>query len=111
MSDPTPYIFGVKVSTLLASLVTGLLAVLLDVQRHSFLTGILAVTSGMIVAVMATDPIVSGLKLDPSWSHAVAGVLGISGRNLIVWVSLVSKDPVAFWERLRGKEPPQKPGA
>lgn len=104
MTDPTPYIFGVKVSTLLASAIMAVLAVLLDIKRHSVVTGILAVAAGMTVAVMATDAIVSGLKLDPTWSHAVAGILGISGRNLIIWISLVSKDPMAFWDRVRGKK-------
>jgi hypothetical protein len=37
----------------------------------------------------------------------VAGVLGISGRNLIIWVSLVSKDPMALWDRIKGN-PPKK---
>ncbi len=105
MTDPTPYIFGIKVSTLVASAVMGIIAVLLDIKRHSLLTGILAVAAGMGVAVIATDPIVAGLKLDPTWSHAVAGVLGISGRNLIVWVSLVSKDPLALWDRIKGASP------
>lgn len=103
MTDPTPYIFGIKVSTLIASALMGILAVLLDIKRHSLVTGVLAVLAGMTVAVLATDPIVSGLKLDPTWSHAVAGVLGISGRNLIIWVSLVSKDPLALWDRIKGK--------
>ncbi len=103
MTDPTPYIFGIKVSTLFASAVMAVLAVLLDVKRHSLLTGILAVAAGMTVAVLATEPIVSGLRLDATWSHAVAGVLGISGRNLIIWVSLVSKDPLALWDRIWGK--------
>lgn len=104
MTDPTPYFFGIKVSTLVASAVMGILAVLLDIRRHSVVTGILAVLAGMTVAVMATDPIVTGLRLDPTWSHAVAGVLGISGRNLIIWISLVSKDPMEVWDRLRGKK-------
>lgn len=103
MTDPTPYIFGVKISTLVASAVMAVLAVLLDIRRHSLVTGILAVAAGMTVAVVATEPIVSGLRLDPTWSHAVAGILGISGRNLIIWISLVSKDPVALWDRIRGK--------
>ena len=107
LTDPTPYIFGVKVSTLVASAVMGIIAVLLDIKRHSVLTGILAVAAGMGVAVLATDPIVSGLHLEGTWSHAVAGVLGISGRNLIVWVSLVSKDPLALWDRIKGA-PPKK---
>jgi hypothetical protein len=103
MTDPTPYIFGVKVSTLFASAIMAILAVLLDIKRHSLMTGILAVIAGMAVAIAATDPIVNGMGWPPDWNHAVAGVLGISGRNLIVWVALVSKDPLALWDRIRGK--------
>jgi len=108
LTDPTPYIFGVKVSTLVASAVMGAIAVLLDIKRHSLVTGVLAVLAGMTVAVLATDPIVTGLKLDPTWSHGVAGILGISGRNLIVWITLVSKDPLALWERVKGGKPPKE---
>lgn len=108
MTDPTPYIFGVKVSTLFASAIMAILAVLLDIKRHSLLTGLLAVAAGMAVAVMATEPIVVGLRWPAEWGHAVAGILGISGRNLIVWVALVSKDPLALWDRIRGKTPEQK---
>lgn len=104
MSDPTPYIFGIKVSTLMASAVMAVLAVLLDIKRHSVLTGLLAVIAGMAVAIIATDPIVNGLGWPSEWSHGIAGVLGISGRNLIVWVALVSKDPLALWDRIRGKK-------
>lgn len=109
MTDPTPYIFGIKVSTLMASAIMAVLAVLLDIKRHSFLTGVLAVVAGMAVAVIATDPIINGLGWPADWSHGIAGVLGISGRNLIVWVALVSKDPLALWDRIRGKEPAKKP--
>lgn len=104
MTDPTPYFFGIKVSTLAASAIMGVLSVLLDIKRHSLLTGMLAVLAGMTVAVTATDPIVHGMGWPPDYSHAVAGVLGISGRNLIVWVSLVSKDPLAALDRWRGKK-------
>jgi hypothetical protein len=108
MTDPTPYIFGVKVSTLCASAIMAILAVLLDIKRHSLVTGILAVAAGMAVAVTATDPIVKGMGWPAEYGHAVAGVLGISGRNLIVWVALVSKDPLALWDRIRGKSTESK---
>ena len=103
MTDPTPYIFGIKVSTLFASFVMAVLAVLLDIKRHNLVTGLLAVAAGMAVAVLATDAIIVGLKLSHEWSYAVSGMLGISGRNLIIWLSLVSKDPLALWDRIRGK--------
>ncbi len=105
MTDPIQTFFGIKVTTLAASFIMALLAVLLDIRRHSFVTGVLAVICGMAVAVLATDPIVANLNLPGDWSHAVAGVLGISGRNLVIWVGLVSKDPLAAWNRWRGKEP------
>lgn len=108
MTDPIQTFFGVKVTTIVASGIMAVLAVLLDIRRHSLLTGILAVLSGMAVAVLATDPIVANLSLPGDWSHAVAGVLGISGRNLVIWVGLVSKDPMAAWERWRGR-PPKPP--
>lgn len=103
MTDPIQTLFGVKVTTLAASFIMALLAVLLDIKRHSLVTGILAVISGMAVAVLATDPILANLNLPGDWSHAVAGVLGISGRNLVIWIGLVSKDPMALWERWWGK--------
>src|SRR5690606_11200128 len=97
----------IKITTLVASGIMAVLAVLLDIRRHSLLTGVLAVASGMAVAVLATDAIVAGLNLPGDWSHAIAGVLGISGRNLVIWVGLVSKDPMAIWDRVTGKGPPK----
>ena len=107
MTDPIQTFLGVKVTTILASFIMATLAVLLDIKRHSFVTGVLAVVCGMAVAVLATDPIVANLNLPGDWSHAVAGILGISGRNLVIWVGLVSKDPLALWDRVRGKAPPK----
>lgn len=105
MTDPSPYFLGIKASTVVASAIMGLLAVLLDIKRHSLITGILAVSAGMAVAVLATDAIVAGIGWPDDWSHAVAGVLGISGRNIIIWIALVSKDPLALWDRIKGKKP------
>ena len=107
MTDPIQTFLGVKVTTLVASGIMAVLAVLLDIKRHSLVTGILAVLSGMAVAVLATDPIVANLSLPGDWSHAIAGILGISGRNLVIWVGLMSKDPMAIWDRIRGKAPPK----
>src|SRR5690606_24971767 len=79
MTDPIQTIFGIKLSTLAAAGIMAVLAVLLDIKRHSWLTGSLAVIAGMAVAVLATEQIVAGLNLPGDWSNAVAGVLGISG--------------------------------
>lgn len=101
-------VFGVKISTIASALIMAVLAVLLDIKRHTWLTAMLAVICGVVVAVLATGPLTAWLHLDDNWSHAVAGVLGISGRNLIVWISKVSKDPTALVRLWRGeyKDPP-----
>jgi len=101
MTDPAT-IFGIKLSTIAASAVMAILAVLLDIKRHSWITGVLAVACGMAVAAFSTDAIVEGLKLPAAASYAVAGVLGISGRNIVIWISLVSKEPLALWDRILG---------
>ena len=104
MTDPTPYLFGIKVSTMFASAIMAVLAVLLDIRRHSIWTGLLAVAAGMGAAVIFTDPITGLLGWPDTNSHAIAGVLGISGRNIIIWIVAVSKDPLALWDRFRGKK-------
>ena len=108
MTDPIQTFLGVKVTSIAASFIMALLAVLLDIKRHSFVTGVLAVFCGMAVAVLATDPVVANLNLPGDWSHATAGILGISGRNLVIWIGLISKDPTALWDRWRAKAPPSK---
>jgi hypothetical protein len=95
-------IFGIKLSTLIASFVMAVLAVVLDIRRHSLVSGLLAVVAGMAVAGLATEAIITGLGLPHEASYAVAGVLGISGRNIVIWITLVSKDPLTLWERIRG---------
>ena len=102
MTDPLSFL-GVKLSTLIAAGIMGALAVVLDIKRHSLFSGVLAVLAGMVVAGLATDGIVAGLSLPLEASYAVAGVLGISGRNIVIWISLVSKDPLALWDRIRGR--------
>lgn len=104
MPEPIQTILGIKVSTLLISFGMAALAVLLDIRRHNFVTAILAVFAGMSVALIGTDFIVEWLTLPPSASYAVAGVLSISGRNIIVFISVVSRDPWHAWEKWKGKK-------
>lgn len=102
MTDPVA-IFGIKLSTLAAAGIMGVIAVVLDIKRHSWVSGVLAVVAGMVVAGLSTDAIVAGLNLPHDAAYAVAGVLGISGRNIVIWITLVSKDPLALWDRIRGR--------
>lgn len=96
-------VLGLKASTVIFSTLVAVVAVLLDYRKHSFWTAILAVVAGVVVAVIMTDPIVKTLNLSGEWANAIAGILGISGRNLVAWVSKASKDPLELWDRWRGK--------
>jgi len=101
-TDPTPWLlFGIKVSTLLVSTIAAVLSVLLDIKGHSLTTALLAIASGIIVAIVCTEPIAAWIGIKGA-DHAIAGVLGIAGRNLIIWVAITSKDPWALVDRLRG---------
>jgi hypothetical protein len=90
-------------ASFLASVFGAVIGVALEFRRHTLITGILAIVSGVGVAWFGTDAIVSILSLPPNASNAVAAVLGISGRNLISWWLSASKDPISIWDRLRGK--------
>ncbi len=102
---PDPFLlFGfVKVPVLVVSLIAAVLSVLLDVKRHSWGTAIMAIISGIVVAILCTEPVVGFLNARGA-EHAIAGVLGIAGRNLIIWVSIISKDPMALLDAIRGKK-------
>ena len=89
---------SLKLATIWPALVGAALAVLFEFKRHTWATAALALISGAFVAYIATEPVVSYLGLEQSASNAVAGILGISGRNLIVWALTASKDPLAIWK-------------
>ena len=96
-------IFGAKASVVIAGTLSAIIFVLLEIRQHSVLTAILAIISGVMVAALATTPILEFWNLPPSTEHAIAAVLGITGRNLIIWVGRASRDPAKFWATLRGK--------
>lgn len=89
---------AVKLGTVWPALIGAALAVAIEFRRHTWATALLALCSGALVAYAATEPVIEYLNLSPSAGHAVAGVLGISGRNVIVWLLLVSKDPLKAWK-------------
>lgn len=101
MDDLISWLVGGKISQLLTASVGGAIAILLEFKRHTWATAGLALISGTFVAYVATTPIVEFWGWSTNAEHAVAGVLGISGRNLIVWILQVSKDPLQAWKRRR----------
>lgn len=94
---------GIKATYLIFSTLAAVIAVLLDRKRYTWFTAVLAVIAGALVAVLATDPIVSILSLPDGAAHGVAGVLGITGRNLIVWLNKASENPIKAYQEWRKK--------
>lgn len=98
MNDWWQQLEALKPANVLPALLGAGLAVLIELKRHTWATALVALFSGGLVAFLATEPIIEWLKLSQNSGHAVAGVLGISGRNLIVWILSVSSDPLSIWK-------------
>lgn len=94
---------GIKATYLIFSTLAAVIAVLLDRKRYTWFTAILAIIAGALTAVLATDPIVSILGLPEGAAHGVAGVLGITGRNIIVWLNKASENPLKAWKEWQSK--------
>lgn len=94
---------GIKATYVIFSTLAAIIAVLLDRKRYTWWTAILAVIAGALVAILATDPIVSILSLPENAAHGIAGVLGITGRNLVMWVNKASENPLKAWSEWRKK--------
>ena len=102
---PDPFLlFGfIKIPALVVALIASCLSILLDIRRHNWATALLAIASGALVAIICTDPLVTFLRA-PEAEHVIAATMGIAGRNLVVWVSVTSKNPTAIIDALRGKK-------
>jgi len=98
MQDFWAWLSGAKFASVFTSMAGATIAVLLEFKRHTWATAALALVSGVFVAFVATEPIVEFFSLSSNAGNAIAGVLGISGRGLIVWLLQISKDPLAAWK-------------
>ncbi len=98
MNDFWMWLSSAKFASVFTSLGGAAIAVLLEFKRHTWATALLALVSGVFVAFVATEPVVEFFRLSDNAGNAVAGVLGISGRGLIIWVLAVSKDPLRAWK-------------
>ncbi|MBN15505.1 hypothetical protein [Pelagibacterium sp.] len=103
MSDWFQHLAALKPATVVPALFGAGLAVLIELKRHTWATATFALISGALVAFAATEPVIEFLNLTDNAAYAVAGVLGISGRNLIVWLLMVSKDPLSAWRNMGKK--------
>ena len=99
MNDFLASLEFLKPNALVPALIGAALVVGLEFKRHTWATALLALLSGAFVAFVGTEPIVQFFDLHNNAAHAVAGVLGISGRNLIIWCLQVSSDPLSLWRK------------
>ncbi len=107
MLDHLWTMLAAKSSTIIAAAVGAILSILLNLRDHSFLTAIVSLAAGVFVAYVATEPLIVWLGLNDTAGNAVAGALGVAGRNLIIWLRESSKDPVSIVMRLVGRKPPE----
>lgn len=94
---------GLKAGTIIVAALMAALGFMLDSRRHSLMTAFLAILAGTSIAVLFTDPLIDYLHLSGTWGNAIAGVLGISGRNLIITVSRLARDPGLLMRIWRGE--------
>ncbi len=89
-------IFGIKIATLIAGFVGSVISVVVDFRNHDFPTALGAVFAGVFIAVILTEPTIEFSGLSKTFGHAVAGIYGIAGRNLVMWVRKASQDPTSI---------------
>jgi len=92
------FLAGFKTSTVIPAIVGGAIAILLEISRHTWVTALIALLSGVVVAYFATQPLVDYFSWNNNTSNAVSAVLGITGRNLIMWILVASRDPLSAWK-------------
>lgn len=106
MLDHLWTMLAAKSSTIVAASVGAVISILLNLRDHSFLTATISLIAGVFVAYVATEPVIVLFGLNDTAGNAVAGALGVAGRNLIIWLRESSKDPVSIVLRLLGRKPP-----
>lgn len=92
----------VKLPTLLIAGAMAILGIFIDGRRHHWPTTIVAVIAGCAMAALLVDPIQELLHLSDLWKNALAGLIGIGGRNLVITVSRIAKDPAYLVRIWRG---------
>lgn len=94
---------SLKAGTIIAAAIMAGLGFMLDTRRHSWPTALLAILAGVAMAVVFTDALADYLHLADVYKNAIAGVLGIGGRNLIVMISKLTRDPGFLLRIWRGE--------
>jgi len=96
MTGPDETILGIKVATFIASFTGAVISVVVDFRSHDFLTALGAIFAGVFIAVIASDATVEFFNLSGTWGNGIAGIYGITGRNLVMWLRKASQDPTSI---------------
>ena len=86
-------IFGIKIATIIAGFIGAVISIVVDYRSHDFLTAIGSLIAGVFIAAIATNITIEYFSLSEVWGNGIAGFLGITGRNLIVFFIRASRDP------------------
>ncbi|MBP1862160.1 hypothetical protein [Rhizobium herbae] len=97
-------VFGVKIATMISASIAAVISVAIEWRSHDRVTAIGSIVAGVFVAAVATEATLEflGVANSGTWSHAVAGLYGITGRNLIIWARRASNDPPEFIRTILG---------
>ena len=81
--------------------IVGVAITLLTSERHSFLSAVARVASGLFCAIYLTDPILEWMRWNAeAYRSAVAGLLAINGFQLVKFFSDLNVERIIdLWKR------------
>jgi FtsH-binding integral membrane protein len=89
-------VLGIKLATLIAAFTGAVVSIVVDFRTHDFWTALGAVIAGVFIAAIASAPTVEFFSLSDTWANGVAGLYGIAGRNLVMWIRNAARDPASI---------------
>lgn len=95
----------VQAGILIPALV-GVMITILTSEKHSFLSALTRVASGLFCAMFLTEPILTWMEWDAqTYQSAVSGLLAINGFQIVKFVSnLTPETLLALLHRQKGKK-------
>ena len=88
-----PEIFGIKIVTIVLGFIGAVISVIGEIRKYDFITAIGAISAGVFVAVIASGATIEYFELTDAWGNGVAGLYGVIGRNLLIWLRRAAQNP------------------
>lgn len=85
-----------RAAGVLAGMVASALSIATQFREHTKWTATTSFIAGVFVAFIAVEPTIEYFNLSSKWAGVIGAVCGISGRNIVVWISRASKDPTGI---------------